>query len=201
MQLFNRQFKIVSTEKLYFLGKKFILWSASFIYKRFDGEEAGFKYIIFDRGSSVAVLLYRKDDDKICLVEQFRPATLINDHNFATTGGEILEIIAGTQEAGEKPLDCLHREAAEEAGRLLKNIQLVTNCFMSPGASSEKISIYIAEDDGQAGLPGGGLKEESEDIKIHWVTLTEAWEMIESGEINDAKTILAIQALLLKQMK
>ncbi|SRR5258706_1315494 len=199
IKLFNHHFKINKAIKLYTMGY-FGLWLVTIIYIRFDGVEASFKWLIFDRGESVAVLLHRESDNKICLVEQFRPATLVSYGYFATIGGEMLEIIAGSLESGEKPIDCLHRETAEEAGRLVKNVRLVTDCFMSPGGTSEKISIYLADDDGSADLPGGGLKEENEDIRIHWVTLDEAKKMIKTGEIQDAKTIIAIQALLLEKI-
>lgn len=197
INLFNHKIKVIRSNLVFKMGK-FKLFLANLVYTRFDGRPSANKWLIFERSDSVAVLLYRKVDNKICLVEQLRPATILKDSKFEGGGG-LLEVIAGTMGLAERPLDCLYREVAEEVGRLIKNVRLVTNCYMSPGASSEKIAIYLAEDDGSADLPGGGLEAEGEDIRTHWVSIQEAFKMLKNGEIADAKTILAIQAFLLEE--
>lgn len=197
MKLYDHKPKIESAKPVYTFGP-FNLWLIQIVNRRFDGKNHPFKWLIFDRGDAVAGIIYRKIDGKICLVEQFRPATLIRGGKFSNGGGGVLEIIAGVVGIGEDPLACLHREVAEEAGRMIKNVRKVTTTYMSPGASSEKVTIYLAEDAGPAASQGGGLSEEGEDIKVHWIGLSTAEKMVKSGEICDAKTILAIHALLLK---
>ena len=197
INLFDHRVEILSPNPVFKMGK-FTLFKAKIAFTRFNGERALFSWLIFDRGDSVAVLLRRQSDAKICLVEQFRPPTLAHYGQLRASGGGVLEIIAGTQEPGEEPESCVCREVAEETGRLVKNLHLVTTTYMSPGASSEKVSLYLGEDDGDAGVPGGGLAEEMEDIMIHWVSVDEIKEMIQKGRIVDAKTIMAFQALLLE---
>lgn len=196
IKLFDHKMKVVASRPVFEHGP-FTLLLVTIEYTRFDGERASFQWLIFDRGNAVAVLVRRKDG-KICLVQQFRPATLVEDGEITSGEGGMLEIIAGMRNRVEEQVDCLHREVAEEAGRLIKNVRQVTTAFMSPGACSERVGIYLADDDGPATFPGGGLRSEGEDIRVHWVSSAEAMEMIRSGHIRDAKTILAIQALLLE---
>ncbi len=197
INLFNHKVRIISATKLIQKGR-YTLLLAELGYTRFDGKEASYKWVIFDRGNAVAVLLRR--DDKFCIVEQLRPATMKEDGKLFVGSGGFLEIIAGTLNFGVDPVECIHRETAEEVGRRIKNVRLISDCFTSPGSSTEKIAHYLADDDGQADLPGGGLEKENEDIRIHWLTLEEIVAMIKSGEINDAKTILAVQAYMLENI-
>ncbi len=197
INLFNHELKIISTDLVYEFGRYRVFW-ARMEYKGFDGKRATYSWLIFDRGNAVAVLVHRKSDGKFCIVEQLRPATLVKNGKIVIAGGGFLEIVAGTLNPGENPVACIKRETPEEIGRNVKNIRLVANCYMSPGSSTEKIAVYLAEDAGKADLPGGGLEEESEDIRIHWLELEEIAGMIKSGEIEDAKTILAVQAYMLE---
>lgn len=197
INIFDHRVRVISVVKLA-RWRRFSLFLAKIALTKFDGTRTHLRWLVFDRGDSVAVLVYRKSDRKICLIEQIRPATLAANGEIRAGGGGVLEIIAGSLDPGEKPLACLSREAGEEAGRRLKNIRLVTTSFMSPGATSERVAIYLADDGGDAGVAGGGVAEECEELRIHWVTISNLKKMIKKGIVVDAKTIIAFQALLLE---
>lgn len=200
MDLFDHKMEVLSSEEVYKAGK-YSLTSSNIAFTRFDGRRDTHRWLLYHRGNSVAVLLIDPLTGKLCLIEQFRPATTaVNGVLVPALGGGILEIIAGSQEGDEDLYDCLHREVAEEVGRRIRNIRKVTNSFFSPGGSSEKIFVCLADDAGKSDLPGGGLESESEDIRTHWVTPQKALAMIRSGEICDAKTVLAIQAYVLEKL-
>jgi len=70
----------------------------------------------------------------------------------------------------------------------------------SPGASAEKLHLFLAEYDPSERIgPGGGLREEGEEIEILELPLARAWAMMEAGQIMDAKTVLLLQHLLLAE--
>jgi hypothetical protein len=66
--------------------------------------------------------------------------------------------------------------------------------YMSPGSSAEKLHLFVAAygPDDRIGA-GGGLAEEGERIQRLEMPLAHAWEMVEAGEIIDAKTVLMLQ--------
>ncbi len=65
---------------------------------------------------------------------------------------------------------------------------------MSPGASTELLHFYVAEFSAKQKVDdGGGLKEEQEEIEIIELPFIEAYNMIETGEVKDAKTIMLLQ--------
>jgi ADP-ribose pyrophosphatase len=72
--------------------------------------------------------------------------------------------------------------------------------YASPGACSERIHLYLGTLTSASCVgQGGGLPDHGEDICVHRVALGEARRMIEQGVIRDAKTILAVQCLLLRR--
>jgi hypothetical protein len=70
--------------------------------------------------------------------------------------------------------------------------------YMSPGASAEKLHLYIAGyDPAERPGEGGGVRKEGEEIEILELPLLDAWRMVRKGEIVDAKTVLLLQHALL----
>jgi ADP-ribose pyrophosphatase len=103
-------------------------------------------------------------------------------------GQVLVELPAGTLEKGEMPLNCAGRELLEETGYLAHRIKPLTSFFTSPGILSEKMHAFVAYDLEKRSQ----ALEEGEDIEIIEKTLDEAMEMIRTGQIVDAKTIVAI---------
>jgi nudix-type nucleoside diphosphatase (YffH/AdpP family) len=119
----------------------------------------------------------------------------------AATEAWMLEIIAGVEEEGQTPAEVVRREACEEAGYEIRGeLDPVAHVFVSPGASSEQVSIFLGHiDSGRRTGPGGGLAEEGEDTQVVVLPRVEALAMLRRGEIADAKTVIALQHLAAQQ--
>lgn len=126
------------------------------------------------------------DQGDILLIRQFR----------YVIGKELYEIPAGKLEKGEDPLPAAHRELEEETGYQCEQLTKICTMLSSPGFLDEQVTIYEAEGLYQPEKPLA--MDEDERITLHRFSLTDAYAMIQSGEITDAKTILAIQYALLK---
>jgi ADP-ribose pyrophosphatase len=112
---------------------------------------------------------------------------MIRQHRYAT-GGTILEIPAGRLEPGEAPEACARRELLEEAGCTASAIAPLTTIFTTPGFSDERIHLFMA-----TGLTRGDTRHEHDEfIEPIAMPLREALHLIETGEIVDAKTIVAL---------
>jgi GDP-mannose pyrophosphatase NudK len=66
--------------------------------------------------------------------------------------------------------------------------------YMSPGAITEILHLFIGEYDASMKVhDGGGLEHEQEEIEVIEMIFDNAYQMIATGEIKDAKTILLLQ--------
>ncbi|MGL5717005.1 MAG: NUDIX hydrolase [Paraclostridium sp.] len=123
-------------------------------------------------------------DNKVILVKQYRKAI----------EKAIWEIPAGKLEQNESPKDCAIRELKEETGYTAKNLKLIHKFYTSAGFSNQKVYIYLATE-----LESGKYNlEDDEFLELHEIQLDKAYEMIESNEIEDAKTLIGL--LLTKQL-
>ncbi len=128
------------------------------------------------RKDAVAAVVYDTIKKKFIFVSQFRPGS----------NTEILEIVAGTLDVdGEDSRDAIIREIDEEIGYKTDKSILIDECYMSPGGSSEVITIYYCEVSKKI-HNGGGL--EYEDIDVIEMSLDD----ILSTRFKDAKTIIGI---------
>ena len=141
------------------------------------------------RPDAVGVLLYNREQDTVVLVEQFRYSAYVNDGP-----GWILEIVAGLLDKGRTDAVSVARaELLEEAGYQVKDLEYLTTFYLSPGGSSERLHLYLGYvSRGDRVGAGGGAAGEQEDIRVVELPLTEALEMVQRGEICDAKTIIAL---------
>jgi nudix-type nucleoside diphosphatase (YffH/AdpP family) len=144
-------------------------------------------------GDGAAVLPLDRAAGKILLIRQFRWPVFERGHHAL-----LIEAVAGKLD-GDEPETCVIREAMEEAGIVISHPQLVTHCFMSPGAVTERLSLFLADYDSTAPRgKGGGHEAEGEDIEVFETALDDAMAMIASGAIIDAKTIILLQAAKLR---
>ncbi len=146
----------------------------------------------YDRGHGAAILLYNRETSRVVLTRQFRfPAWYNGD------AGWLIEACAGKLD-GDDPLTCAKKEAEEETGFRVSTVEQLYMPYMSPGSVTEKVAMFVAEYDGASRVSdGGGLADEGEDIEVLELAFTDAMQMIATGEIADAKTIILLQHLAL----
>lgn len=136
------------------------------------------------RHSGGAAVLF-VNDNKIALVKQFR----------YVYGKEIYEIPAGKINKGESPKLSALRELEEETGYRAQSCKHIADIYPTPGYTDEIIYIYLVDD---AKFIGQHL-DEGEFLNCVFIPVNEAYTMIERGEINDAKTIVAIYHYMLNK--
>ena len=163
-------------------------------YRRSDGvTERQFREV-YDRGNGAAILLYNKQRRTIVLTRQFRLPALLN----GDPGGMLLEAPAGLLDADD-PVTAIRREAEEETGYRITQVEEVLAPIMSPGSVTERLHLFVgAYTAADRVSAGGGHASEGEDIEVIEVTLDQALAMIERREIVDAKTILLVYHAKLK---
>lgn len=147
-------------------------------------DEVEIKGCIYERDiihhhGGVGVLAIK--DDKILFVKQYRYAI----------GKHTLEIPAGKLEKGEDPYTCGLRELEEESGFTSAPMHKLCAMYSTPGFCNEMIHLYWTDQLTRVDHPLA--MDEDEDIEILWIPIKEALHMIENGEIEDGKTIIAIQ--------
>lgn len=162
-------------------------------------DEAGntFSRVRVKRQDAACVLVLNTDSNKIILTKQFRygasPKTI----------EQLLEVVAGKVDEGEEPFATAIRETAEEIGYRVKkeNLTYLVTCFSSPAYTSERYHIYVAVvTDADKKSKGGGLKNENESIEMVEMETAIFKEKILTGQFADAKTYIAGQQALLKNI-
>lgn len=146
---------------------------------------------IYRTRRACAVLIFDKEIERLILVRQFR----IQAHQSGE--GWVVELAAGMLDEGEDPAEAAVREVAEETGYEVSRLEPISICLTAPGLMTERIHIFYAEVEGRARI-ATGLDEEGEDIETLGITGDEARAMLASGEICDAKTIIALQWWLMR---
>ncbi|KGD65199.1 ADP-ribose pyrophosphatase [Alcanivorax nanhaiticus] len=148
---------------------------------------------LFVRPRAAAVLPYDPVRGEILLVEQFRVGALE-----WRTSPWCLELIAGLADKdGESAEDLIRREAVEEAGLTLGVMETVAQYMPSPGGTDERLHVFV----GQADLEGAGgifgCPDEGEDIRALTVPVAQIPELLVSGRVDNAASLIALQWLLL----
>ncbi len=163
--------EVVESKEL-FRGKNFRLLVDTLSYR---GRK--FKREMVWHPGAVAMLAITKEG-KVVLERQYRHPV----------GKWIWEIPAGTLEEGESPEECAIREMREETGYEVEGIERLGGCYLAPGYSSEFIHIFLV----RLGRKGEAKREVGELIEVSEFSLEEIEEMVEKGEIEDAKTLVAL---------
>jgi nudix-type nucleoside diphosphatase (YffH/AdpP family) len=143
----------------------------------------------YDRGNGATILLYDSGRRTVLLTRQFRFPVYVNGH----PDGMLVETAAGLLDEDD-PATAIRREAEEETGVVVGELEHVFDVYMSPGSVTERIHFFAAAYDAGSRHGGiAGLADEGEEIEILEVDIDEALTMIRDGRIQDAKAIMLLQ--------
>ena len=145
-----------------------------------DGSVGKLEMIRHPGASAVVPLLGDLDDEDptVLLIRQYRYAA----------DKYLYEIPAGRLDPGESPAECARRELREETGYTAERVEQLFTMFTTPGFTDEMIHLFLA-----TGLVAGEANREADEfMELVPTPLSRALSMIEQGEIQDAKTALAL---------
>lgn len=142
----------------------------------------------YDRGNGATILLYNAERRTVVLTRQFRLPTLVNGNE----SGMLIETCAGLLDL-DNPEECIRRETEEETGYRITDVKKVFDVYMSPGSVTEILHFFVGEYSQEQRVSEGGGVDEDEEIEVLEKNFDEAYAMIASGEIKDAKTIILLQ--------
>ena len=147
--------------------------------------------LVFERGDSVAVLLFNRDQRTVVLVEQFKVPRLwlpagATIHYRRLAGGNACRMI----DSGETPQAAAIRETLEETGYRIATPELIGRFFASPGGTLERVFLHFAEVTGADRIgAGGGIDDE--DVKVLEIAVDQLFEQLADGLIEDPKLAIA----------
>lgn len=188
----QKDVEIITDEPLY--EGFFSLKALTLKHRRFEGGWTGtLRREVFDRNPVAAILPYDPVLDQVVLIEQFRVGAYNDKQPW------MLELIAGIIENNESAEDMAYRETKEEAGLDILELQKIYEYWVSPGASTEYLSLFYGKVDSQSAGGIHGVIDENEDIKAHVLNADMAFDLVKQGKINNSATIMALQWLQLNR--
>ena len=143
-----------------------------------------------ERLRAAAILLYDPDADRVVMIEQFR----IGAHE-AGVGAWLLETVGGYVPPDESPEQVARREAMEEAGCEVGEIEPIGEFYLSPGTSVERITLYCGRVQAPAGGALHGLDHEGEDIRVEVLAADAAIAELFVGRVDSTTAIITLQWL------
>ncbi|MCV2487301.1 NUDIX domain-containing protein [Flavobacterium sp. SH_e] len=188
----NPEIEITETKLL--SDNWYLLNKVTFNYKKENQPVESHIREVYDRGNGAGILLYNTSKRTVILTRQFRLPTYLNGNK----SGMMIEVCAGLLDK-DNAEQAIIRETEEETGYRLSKVQKVIETYMSPGSVTEILYLFVGEyDENMKVSEGGGLDAEQENIEVLEFTFDQAYSMIESGEISDAKTIMLLQHAKIK---
>jgi nudix-type nucleoside diphosphatase (YffH/AdpP family) len=166
----------------------YILKKTRFERQRRDGTWQEVTGETYDRGNGATMLLYNLEQRSVVLTRQFGYPAFVNGHS-----GMLIEAAAGLLDEAS-PEDRIRAEVEEETGFHVSGVQRIFEAFMSPGSVTERLYFFVAaySRESQAS-DGGGNAAEGEGIEVLEMSIENALAGIESGIIQDGKTIMLLQ--------
>ena len=167
----------------------YVLRKITYNYLKKDGQWEKQIREAYDRGNGATILLYNKNSKTVILTRQFRLPTYVNGNET----GMMIEACAGLLDK-DNVEECIRRETEEETGYQISAVEKLFEVYMSPGSVTEIVHFFAAEYTKDMKInDGGGIQEEQENIEVLELNFDQAYNMIASGEIKDAKTIMLLQ--------
>ena len=140
-----------------------------------SGDET--KLDIVEHGGSV-VIIPVDEHGNLLLVRQYRHAT----------GGDLLELPAGTRDGNEPYEKCAAREIREETGMAAGSLVQIGSFYLAPGYSTEFMGVFLATD-----LRSDPLQADADEfLEVERIPVKQAFEMACRGDIPDAKSLAAL---------
>ena len=174
----------------------YVLKKTRFERKRRDGTWQELTRETYDRGNGATILFYNLEHRSVILTRQFRYPAYVNGHD-----GMLIEAAAGLLDQAS-PEERIRAEVEGETGFHVADVTRVFDAFMSPGSLTERLHFFVASyTPGSKAGAGGGNAAEGEDIEVLEMYLDEALSGIDSGLIQDGKTILLLQYAALHLFK
>ena len=180
----NPRVRITNVELL--ASDWFVLRKTTFDYLGADGEWSVQTRETYDRGDGATVLLYDRGARTVLLVRQFRFPAYVNGH----PTGYLDELPAGLLDE-DNAEDAIRREAAEETGLQIGEVENLYELYMSPGSVTERIHYFAAPYVSQSGGAIAGLAHEGEETELVEYDIDEAVAAI-GTTILDGKTALML---------
>ncbi len=146
---------------------------------------------LFVRGHAAALLPYDVVRDQVVIIEQIRIGALEHRNPWQ------MEIVAGIIDTQESPEQVVRREAMEEAGIEVGQIEKITSYYPSSGGCSEQLDVFVGEVDASLASGIHGLDYEGEDIRVHVVSREQAYQWVLDGTFENGASIIALQWLQL----
>ena len=179
--------KIIKTEIL--SDNWYTLRKITYEFLKKDGTVQTQSREAYDRGNGATILLYNKARKTVILTRQFRLPSFVNGNE----SGMLIEACAGLLDK-DNAEDCIKRETEEETGYKISELRKIFEAYMSPGSVTEILYFFVAEYENSMKVhEGGGIEHEQEDIEVLELDFGKAFQMIETGEIKDGKTIMLLQ--------
>ncbi len=167
----------------------YTLEKVSFEFLRDDGVWEKQTREAYDRGNGAAILLYNANKNTVVLTRQFRMPTYLNGNE----DGMMVEACAGLLEKGNAE-ETIKMEVEEETGYQIDKVEKVFEAYMSPGSVTEILHFFVGQyEESMKISDGGGAEDETENIEVLEIPFPKALDMMKTGEIRDAKTIMLLQ--------
>lgn len=140
------------------------------------------------RHPGAACVLAITPDNRVVLVRQWRHAA----------GRDMLEIPAGKLDDGEDPVQCALRELGEETPYAAEKVEKIISFYTAPGFCDEVLHLYRAINI----TPTSSLQPDQDELlEVELLTASQVHAAMQSGDICDAKTLIALQFWLMEQAR
>jgi len=197
----RRDVEVLDRETVY--SGFFSLQRVTLCHRRFEGGWTGeLQREVLLRPPAVGVLLYDPRRREVVMVEQCRVGAL----DLAGQGPAgrpdspwLLELVAGLMEPGESPEQVAHRETLEETGCRIDRLIAMPGYLSSPGGSNERVTLFCGLLDAGQAQGVHGVEAEQEDIRSWRLTVEQVVEAMDTGRLNNAMALIAVQWLLLNE--
>ena len=143
---------------------------------------------VIERGNAVSVLPFDPYTNTLVLIEQFR----IGGYTAPNMSAWQIECVAGMIEPHQTAIETAHRETLEETGLQVLDLEPIYTYLSSPGCTSETIEMFCGHVDADNVSNFGGLETEGEYIRVFTLPVSEAFDWVNNGKIQNGMTIIAL---------